>query len=43
MIDLNNTATFKHLDPKNVYGSTGLLTNQVEQVLQDFKSIIIAP
>lgn len=39
MIDLNNPSTFKQLDPKDVYGSTGLLANQVKQVLEDFKSI----
>lgn len=39
MIDLNNPLTFKHLDPKNVYGSTGLLPDQVTQVLYDFKNI----
>lgn len=39
MIDLNNPDTFKELDPKNVYGSTGLLSAQTRQVLEDFKSI----
>ncbi|PIR79664.1 MAG: hypothetical protein COU25_04180 [Candidatus Levybacteria bacterium CG10_big_fil_rev_8_21_14_0_10_35_13] len=39
MIDLNNPLTFKHLDPKDVYGSTGLLADQVKQVLDDFKNI----
>ncbi|MBI2621689.1 MAG: bifunctional phosphoglucose/phosphomannose isomerase [Candidatus Levybacteria bacterium] len=39
MIDLNNPKTFKHLDPKDVFGSTGLLADQVKQVVSDFKSI----
>ena len=39
MVDLNIPSTFKHLDPKDVYGSTGLLSEQVKQVLNDFKSI----
>ena len=39
MIDLTDPSTFKHLDPKDVFGSTGLLSDQVKQVLEDFKSI----
>ncbi len=39
MVDLNNPATFKDLDPKNVYGSTGMLADQVEQVWYDAKSL----
>ncbi|OGH07377.1 MAG: hypothetical protein A2171_02650 [Candidatus Levybacteria bacterium RBG_13_35_9] len=39
MIDLKNPLTFKHLDPKDVYGSTGLLASQVKQVLEDSQSI----
>lgn len=40
MIDLNNPSSFKHLDPKDVYGSTGLLADQCEQIWADAKSII---
>ncbi|MBI2032216.1 MAG: hypothetical protein HYT09_01070 [Candidatus Levybacteria bacterium] len=36
MIDLNNPLTFKHLDPKDVYGSTGLLADQCEQMLNEY-------
>lgn len=39
MIDLNNPSSFKDLDPKNVYGSTGMLADQVEQIWQDAKSL----
>lgn len=39
MVDLNNPSTFKHLDPKDVFGSTGLLEAQCKQVVQDFKKI----
>ena len=39
MIDLNNPSTFKDLDPKNVYGSTGMLSDQIEQIWQDAKSL----
>lgn len=42
MIDLNNPLSFKHLDPKDVYGSTGLLAEQVKQVLDDFKNINVS-
>ena len=39
MIDLNNPSTFKDLDPKNVYGSTGMLSDQIEQIWQDAKTL----
>ncbi len=37
MIDLNNPLSFKNLDPKDVYGSTGLLADQCEQIWEDAK------
>ncbi|MBI3985127.1 MAG: hypothetical protein HY344_04320 [Candidatus Levybacteria bacterium] len=39
MIDLNNPAAFKDLDPKNVFGSTGMLFDQVEQIWKDAKTL----
>jgi glucose/mannose-6-phosphate isomerase len=39
MIDLNNPQTFKDLDPKDVYGSTGLLADQCEQIWEDAKTL----
>lgn len=39
MIDLNNPLSFKELDPKNVFGSTGMLADQIEQVWQDAKTL----
>ena len=39
MIDLNNPLSFKELDPKNVYGSTAMLADQIEQVWQDAKAL----
>lgn len=39
MIDLNNPSSFKNLDPKDVYGSTGLLADQCEQIWTDSKSL----
>lgn len=35
MSDLNNPETFKHLDPKDVFGSTGLFADQCEQMIED--------
>ncbi|MDE2025908.1 MAG: SIS domain-containing protein [Patescibacteria group bacterium] len=39
MIDLTNLEQIKQLDPKDVYGSTGLLAAQCKQIWQDAKSI----
>lgn len=36
MIDLKNPSTFKDLDPKNVYGSTGLLADQCQQMIDEY-------
>lgn len=36
MIDLNNPSTFKDLDPKDVYGSTGLFASQCQQMLDQY-------
>ena len=35
MIDLTDTGEIKKLDPKDVYGSTGLLANQCTQIWED--------
>lgn len=37
MIDLNNLEEIKKLDPKNVFGSTGMLSSQCEQIWKDGK------
>lgn len=39
MIDLNNLEEIKKLDPKDVYGSTGMFVSQCEQIWQDSKNI----
>ncbi len=39
MTDLNNLEEIKKLDPKNVYGSTGMLADQCEQIWNDSKSL----
>ncbi len=39
MIDLNNSDSFKQLDPKDVFGSTGLFSAQCEQIWKDSKSL----
>ena len=39
MTDLNNLDEIKKLDPKNVYGSTEMLSQQCEQVLDDVKKL----
>lgn len=39
MIDLNNLEEIKKLDPKDVYGSTGMFIAQCEQIWQDAKNI----
>lgn len=39
MIDLTNLEQIKKLDPKDVYGSTGLLADQCKQIWQDAKQI----
>lgn len=39
VIDLNNREEIKKLDPKDVYGSTGLLAKQCEQIWEDAKSL----
>lgn len=39
MFDLNNPSSFKHLDPKNVFGSTEMLADQCEQIWNDAKNI----
>lgn len=39
MIDLNNLEQIKKLDPKDVYGSTGMFVSQCEQIWQDSKNI----
>ena len=41
MIDLNDSSTFKHLDPKNVLRSTELFLDQGIQVLEDFKDFTL--
>ena len=41
MIDLTNPEEIKKLDPKNVFGSTELLGNQVSQVWQDKENLKI--
>lgn len=39
MIDLNNTSTFKHLDPKNVLGSVEMFPDQCEQIWSEAKDL----
>lgn len=39
MIDLNNLEEIKKLDPKDVYGSTELFTNQCTQIWQDSQTL----
>lgn len=39
MIDLNDTDQIKKLDPKNVLGSTGKLTEQCEQIWEEAKQL----
>ncbi len=39
MIDLSNPLSFKNLDPKDVFGSTGLLADQCEQIWEDAKPL----
>ena len=39
MTDLNNLDEIKKLDPKNVYGSTEMLSQQCEQVWDDVKKL----
>lgn len=41
MIDLTNIEEIKKLDPKDVYGSTGLFLAQCEQIWQDSKHLEI--
>jgi len=36
MIDLKKPETFKHLDPKDVYSSTGLFAKQSSQMLEEY-------
>ncbi len=43
MIDLTNTDEIKKLDPKNVYGSTEMLSDQCEQIWQESKRFIFPP
>ncbi len=38
MIDLNNPNSFKELDPKDVYGSTGMLSLQCKQVWEEVEN-----
>ena len=38
MIDLTNPDSFKELDPKDVYGSTGMLALQCKQVWEEVKN-----
>lgn len=39
MVDLNNPSTFKDLDPKDVYSSTGLFTTQCQQMLDEYMDL----
>lgn len=39
MIDLKNPKTFSHLDPKNVFGSTEMFTDQLRQITDEYYSI----
>ncbi len=39
MIDLNNLDQIKQLDPKDVYGSTGMLSQQCKQIWEDAQKI----
>ncbi|HEX8965711.1 MAG TPA: SIS domain-containing protein [Patescibacteria group bacterium] len=39
MIDLNNLEDIQKLDPKNVFGSTGMLADQCTQIWQDTKQV----
>jgi len=39
MIDLNNPKTFSHLDPKNVYESTEMFVDQLEQIKDEYYSV----
>jgi len=41
MVDLTNLAEIKALDPKDVYGSTGMLASQCKQIWTDAKSLQI--
>jgi glucose/mannose-6-phosphate isomerase len=43
MNDLNNLEEIKKMDPKNVFGSTGLLLEQCEQILNDSKPFSLPP
>lgn len=43
MIDLNNLEEIKKLDPKNVFGSTGMLSSQCEQIWNDGKLLSFPP
>ncbi|MGH7245788.1 MAG: bifunctional phosphoglucose/phosphomannose isomerase [Candidatus Levyibacteriota bacterium] len=40
MVDLTNLEEIKALDPKDVFGSTGLLAKQCEQIWQDGESVV---
>ncbi len=39
MIDLKKPETFKNLDPKDVYGSTGMLVAQCRQMLDEYYEV----
>ena len=39
MVDLNNLEEIQKLDPKNVFGSTGMLSPQCEQIWNEGKSL----
>jgi len=36
MVDLNDPKTFKELDPKDVFSSTGLFADQCDQMMEDY-------
>src|SRR5258706_7973038 len=39
MVDLTNLEHIRELDPKDVYGSTGMLASQCSQIWQDAKKV----
>lgn len=39
MIDLNNLEEIKKLDPKDVYGSTGMFADQAQQILDEYYDV----
>jgi glucose/mannose-6-phosphate isomerase len=43
MIDLTDIAAIKKLDPQDVYGSTGMLADQAQQIFDDYFRLDIMP